>query len=74
MKMSLIITDGNYGAIDADDYTCHDYYIINFFSSPYILQSDLSINGQVISSSEMVCEETYVFQSISILIITFYKK
>ena len=28
MDMSLIITEGKYGAIDADDYSCHGYYII----------------------------------------------
>ena len=28
MSMSLIITEENYGAIDADDSTCHGYYNI----------------------------------------------
>ena len=42
-------------AIDADDYSCHGYYIIKFSSSPYTLQEDLSIDGQVISSGEMLC-------------------
>ena len=35
MNMSLIITEGKYGAIDTDDYSCHGYYIIKFSSSPY---------------------------------------
>ena len=35
------------------------YYQI--FSYPYTLQTDLSINGQVISSNEMLCERTYFF-------------
>ena len=48
-----------YGAIDTDDSSCHGYYIIKFYSSPYTLQSDLSIDGQVISSGEMICEGTY---------------
>ena len=56
MNMYFIIMKVNYGAIDADDYTCHDYYIIKFSSSPYTLQVDLSIDGQVISSGEMVCK------------------
>ena len=30
MNMSLIIMEGNYGAIDADDSSCHGYYIIKF--------------------------------------------
>ena len=31
------------------------------FSSPYILQAYLSIDGQVISSGGIVCEGTYFF-------------
>ena len=59
MNMSLIIMEGNYIDIDADDFTCHGYYNIKFSSSPYTLQSDLSIHGQSIYSSEMVCEDTF---------------
>ena len=61
MNTSLIITRGNYGAIDSDDYSCHGYYIIIFSSSTYTLQSEFNIYGQVISSGEMVCERTYYF-------------
>ena len=61
MNMSLIIMEGHYGAIDYDDYTCRGYYIIRFFSCPYTIQADLSIDGQVISSNEIVCEGTYFF-------------
>ena len=59
MNMSLIIMGGGYGAIDADNYSCHGYYIININLSTYNLKKKLSIDGQVISSSETVCEETY---------------
>ena len=52
---------GNYGAIDADNYSCHSYYIIIFSSYLYTLQEDLNIDGQVVSSGEMVCERTYYF-------------
>ena len=31
-----LILEGNYVAIDADDSSCHGYYIIKFYSSPYI--------------------------------------
>ena len=61
MNTSLIIIEGDYGAIDDDDSTCHCYNIIIFYSSPYILQADFSIDVQVISSVEMVCEGTYFF-------------
>ena len=59
--MSLIIMEGKYGAIDTYDSPCHGYYIISFSSSPYTLQTDLYIDGQVISSGEMVCEGTFFF-------------
>ena len=61
MNMSLITTEGKYGAIDTDDYSCHRYYIIKFSSSPCTLQGDLSIDGQVISSRKQLCEVTYFF-------------
>ena len=61
MNMSLIIMEGKYGAMDSDDYSCHGYYNINFSSSTYTLQADLSIDGQVISSGEIVREGTYFF-------------
>ena len=56
MNIYLIIMEGNYGAIDADDSTCHGYYVIRLSSSIYNLQSDFSIDRQIISSGEMVCE------------------
>ena len=59
MKISLIFTERKYGAIDADDSSCNGYYIIKFSSSTYILQSYLRIDGQVISSSDMLWEGTY---------------
>ena len=57
MNMSLIITEGNYGAIGADGSTCHGKYIIKISSYQYTLQSDLSSYGQDISYGEMVCEQ-----------------
>ena len=53
--------EGKYCAIDNDDSSCHGYHIIKFYSSIYTLQADLSIDGQVISSSKMVCELNYFF-------------
>ena len=48
MRMALLIMEGNYGAIDADDCICHGYCNIKFSSSPHTLQADLIIYGQVI--------------------------
>ena len=58
MNISLIIIEGNYGAIDADDFTCNGYYIIRNSLSLYTLQAELNVAGQVIYSGEMVCEVT----------------
>ena len=59
MNMYLIITEVNYGNIDADEYACHGYYIIIFSSSTCTLQVYFNIYVQVIYSCEMVCEGTY---------------
>ena len=59
--MSLIIMDVKYGTIDTDDSSCHGYYIIKFSLSLYTLISDLSIDGQVIYSGEMVCDRASFF-------------
>ena len=61
MSTSLIILEGKYVAIDTDDSWCHGYYIIKFSASPYNLQVYLSIDGQVISSGEIIFEGTYFF-------------
>ena len=44
-----------YGDFDYGDSICHSYYIIILYSSPYTIQAELSIHGQVSSSGEMVC-------------------
>ena len=51
MNTYLTIMEGNCGAINAEYSLCHGYYILKFTSYPYILQSDLIIDGQVISVS-----------------------
>ena len=61
MNVYLIIMEGRYGAIYDDYYTCRGYHIIVFSSYPYKLQADLIIDGQVISSGEMLFERTYLF-------------
>ena len=74
MNTSLIIIEGDYGAIDDDDSTCHCYHIIIFYSSPYILQAEFSIYVQVISSGEMVCEGTYFFNIYQFSLLSLSKK
>ena len=54
MNMYLIIIEVKYGAIDANNYTCHGYYIIKVPSSTYNLQSESIIDSEVIYSGGMV--------------------
>ena len=61
MNMYLIIMEGKYGAIDTNYFLCHGDYIIKFSSYTYTLQSELSIDGQVIYSGEMLREGNYLF-------------
>ena len=61
LNMSLIIMVWKCGAIDVNDYFCHGYYTIKFSSSPYTLQAYLIIDGQVLYSSESLCEGTHLF-------------
>ena len=74
MNMSLIIMEVNYGAIDADDYSCHGYYIIKFSSSSYIIQSDLSIYGWKISFCEKLFGETIFSMNIKLSLVCFTKQ
>ena len=60
MFISLIINEGKYGNIDADDTKCHGYYIIKFYSSTYTLQPDLIIDDKVIFSGEVLREVTFL--------------
>ena len=64
----------NYGAIDADDSSCHGYYIIKNKSYLYNLQSELSIDDQDIYSGEMVCEGNYFPNQYQFSLLCFTKK
>ena len=62
-KMLLVIYKGEFSDIDSEDTLYHRYYIIRFTSNKYTLKEDFNIDGEVISSSEIVCEYegTYFF-------------
>ena len=62
MNMSLIIMEVNYGAIDPDDSTGYGYYIIIYYSYPYILYAEFIIYGQVIYSGGILFEITFFNQ------------
>ena len=54
MNIFLNINEINYGAIDAYDSACYNYYIIILSPSAHTFQADLNINYQVIYSIEKV--------------------
>ena len=49
-----------YGAINTDDTTKTVFYIIPFISEAYTLQNNTKIDGQVISSGELVFKAQYL--------------
>ena len=51
MSIFFFITKVNYGSIDADDTSCHGFYIIRFSSYIYSLQVDKDVYVQVVSYS-----------------------
>ena len=61
MDMYLVIMEVKHGPIDADDYSCHGYYIIIFSSSTYTLQEEFNVHVYIIYSGEMFCEGTHYF-------------
>ena len=59
-NMLLIFSKETCVSVVDDDTSWYGYYLIVFSSSPFTLQWDLNIFGQVISSDEMVCEGYYL--------------
>ena len=74
MNISLIITELNYGTIDADDFACHGYYIVIGSSSPYTLQADLNIDGNSFILVNWYVKELNISILISIIIIILLQK
>ena len=59
--MDLLVQSGMYVAINTDDTRTHELYVIQFLSDVYTLQSNTSIDGQVISAGELVVKAKYLF-------------
>ena len=58
-KTLLVISKGKFGDIDTKDTSCNDYYIILFTSTQYNHQYYFNIDERVISSGEIMREDTY---------------
>ena len=59
-NMASLVQAGMYVAINTDDTTTNGFYVIQFLSESYTLQNNTIINGQVISSGELVVKAQYL--------------
>ena len=58
-NMPLVIFEQKFGAIDAEDSSCHGCFVTNFSFTDYTIQEDLNIDRLLIYSVEIFCEGTH---------------
>ena len=58
--MASLLQLGMYGAINTDDTTNNGFYFVQFLSYAQTLQSNTTIDGQVISAGELVVKAKYL--------------
>ena len=58
--MASLVKLDMYGAINTDDNKTNELYVIKFVSDAYTLQSNTTIDGQVISVGELVVKAKYL--------------
>ena len=58
--MASLDQSGMYVAINTDETTTNVFYVIQFISEAYTLQNNTQIDGQVISSGELVFKTQYL--------------
>ena len=59
-NMASLVQLGMYGAIITDDTTTNVFYVIQFLSDAYTIKNNTTIDGQVISSGELVVKAQYI--------------
>ena len=59
-NMASLVQLGMYGAINTDDTTRNGFYVIQFISDSYTLQSNTKIDGKVISSGKLIAKSPYL--------------
>ena len=60
-NMASLVQSGMYDAINIYDTTTNRLYVILFISDSYKLQSNTTIDGQVVSTGELVVKAQYLF-------------
>ena len=58
--MASSVESGKYGAINTTDKTTNGFYVIMFTSQSYALQENIIIDGQIITSGELVVKAQYL--------------
>ena len=58
--MALLVESGKYGSINTTDTTTNGFYVIIFTSEEYKPQDNTTIDGNIISSGELVFLAQYL--------------
>ena len=59
--MDSLVESGKYGAIKITDTSTNGFYVIMFTSGAYTLQDNTTIDGEIITSVELVVKSQYCF-------------
>ena len=59
--MASLFRSGLYGAINTADNTKNGFFVIQFISEAYTPQKNITVDGQVISASEIFSNAQYIF-------------
>ena len=59
-NMASLFQSDKYVAIDTADTTNNGYYVIKFISEAYTLQNNTTIDGQIITTGELVVKAHYL--------------
>ena len=58
--MASLFESGKYGSIDKTDTSTNAFYVIMFTSGAYTLQENTTIDGKIITASELVVKAQYI--------------
>ena len=59
-NMALLVESGKYVYISTTDTTTNGFYVITFISEAYILQENTTIDGQIITTGELIVKAQYL--------------
>ena len=58
--MASLVESGKYRAINTTETSTNGFYVIMFTSGAYTLQENTTIDGQIITSGELVVKAQYI--------------